>query len=438
MAWDGVVSGELTFPRGGVAAWKKARIDSTRVDWPAWIRPRHLEGHSVATTLQVLTAWNASWRKELHGGEIVDARVGSTDVTLRGYNTCWWFPWAAGRLAAVAAMGAAHRARGEVHFVDVASGRGHVLTLDGKGGVSLAAWHGTQPDHVLDTHAWLESTGLSIPVPGTKSEARARAVLDAEMPDGCALGPSFPFAAAHRRAGASLDEETGEIGPHARGTAAEIAETRAAVGLFDLSQHALVSMLPKPGLALLGETQALAALDDGAVRAWDLRARDGTLVDAVHVIRCGNLLLLGSPGAALPMHGWLEAEARGAELSLSAHPDPLGGALETDVNGGRVAWLGPTAVAHARARLGLDVAAWPIDTVGAAPATACDGIVVRTRMHGLDAVMVLNASPLRLRPIVEADAALLCGSEAERQLAAAAGLERRAPPRLNAPELGTA
>lgn len=176
MAWDGSVSGALEFPKGGLTAWKKSSVDSSRVRWPGWIRPRALEGQSVASTLSILDGWNKTWRKFLHGGEIVEATLGTNDATFRGYFTCWWFPWAASCVAAVAATAAGWAARGEICFVDVATARGHLLELDGKGGVALRVLPTTLPSHVLETHEWLESRALLERVDFVIGEGESRAV----------------------------------------------------------------------------------------------------------------------------------------------------------------------------------------------------------------------------------------------------------------------
>ena len=426
MAWDGIVSGTLSFPKGKLAAWKKSTVGQLPPDWPAWIRARALDEQSVSDTLRALETWNGVWRSELRGGEIAQVQLTATEVRFRGYFTGWWFAFGAGRIAALVVAASPFGARGEVTFVDVTTARGHVVVLDGRAEASVRERSGPPPDDVLDTHDWLMSRGFSIPAPG-QGVPRHRAALEREMPDGLALGPSFPFRAAHQSAGMVPDDESLLFAPSARGTAVELVHTRAGVGLYDLSQHATVSMLPRPGLELLAKTHGFAALHEGSARPLELRTRSGELIDHVLVVRRGNLVLLGSPGEAPTLKSWLEAQAKGFGLELHAHAAPLGGPVLTDTQGGNVAWLGPRATSHASEILGVDLCT--LHMASAAPITTVGGIVVRTRWLGLDAVIVLHALVTRLRPRVEEDARSLCGSDAENDLAIDAGVSR--PPAID-------
>ncbi|MBX7195440.1 MAG: hypothetical protein K1X94_25515 [Sandaracinaceae bacterium] len=423
MAWDGIVSGTLSFPKGTLAAWKKSVVEPLPPDWPSWIRARGLDGQSVGESLRALETWNEVWRHELHGGEIAQVQLSAAEARFRGYFTGWWFAFGAGRIAALVVGASRFGARGQVAFVDVTTTRGHVVVLDGRSGVSVRELSGPPPDDILDTHEWLISKGLSIPAPG-EAGPRHRAMLDREMPDGLALGPSFPFRAAHQAAGMVPDDDSLLLAPSARGTALELEHTRAAVGLYDLSQHATVSMLARPALDLLAKTHGFEALDEGGVRPLELRTPSGELIDHVLVVRRGNLVVLGSPGEAPTLQSWLEMAAKSHGLELHAHAAPLGGPVLTDTQGGNVAWLGPRATQHASEILGVDLSALPMGS--AAPITTVEGTVVRTRWLGLDAVIVLHALVTRLRPRVQDDVSSLCGSDAELALAIDAGLSRPA------------
>lgn len=423
MAWDGIVSGTLSFPKGRLAAWKKSIVGPLPADWPSWIRARGLDGQSVGESLRALETWNEVWRSELHGGEVAQVHLSAAEARFRGYFTGWWFAFGAGRIAALVVAASRFGARGEVAFVDVTTARGHVVVLDGRADVSVRELSGPPTDDILDTHEWLVSKGLSIPGPG-EAGPRLRATLEREMPDGLALGPSFPFRAAHEAAGMVPDDDSLLFAPSARGTALELEHTRARVGLYDLSQHATVSMLARPALDLLAKTHGFEGLEEGSVRPLELRTPSGELIDHVLVVRRGNLVVLGSPGEAPTLQTWLETEARSHGLELHAHAAPLGGPVLTDTQGGNVAWLGPRAALHASEILGVDLCALPVGS--AAPITTVEGTVVRTRWLGLDAVIVLHALVTRLRPRVQEDASSLCGSDAELALAVDAGVSRPA------------
>lgn len=417
MCWDAYLIGELEFPKGQIAKWKKALVDPHEFDdLPPWLAPPLWCAFPVGRVLTELTHWNESWRSYLGTSDNMEVISKPAGVRFRGYLTGFYFRSVAGAAAAIVRMAAQFGATGRLLIVEVSSSKGIEIVLsDG-----LAKWMDLDlasnedarevAQEVVD---WLRETGLPLPDAGQKDPERG-----SETFRSCThrpYRPPRPFQAIHDDAGGVLEEPNVSAMPthYGKTPEEEAAQARADYGVFDLSHKPYIRLAGKFNEFLSVITDKPVEVGIGETQWIDICNAHHVLISRVLASRGVNdqywLHFRGSEGAALELYHWLRLHKlttfRGKDIRIEV----------PSMFSGMWAWVGP----NARAR----IAAHEIGEL-----TPHWGMV-QVDLYGQEAAIVTATEPA-LNTVGKRELDHLCGWEAAEILRKQSGEVR---PNVDAP-----